>query len=172
VSALLWACFALSGASALGLELLWLRSAGLVLGTTAVTTAAVVAAYFAGLAAGAWLARRPADRPVRRYARLELAVALGAVLSWVAFRLLTGDAAQRALASAGPAGRVAIVALIVVPVTTLLGATLPTLCQALSAPGLVGRRGGALYALNTLGGVAGIAAMGFGVPALLGVTGS
>jgi spermidine synthase len=172
VNALLWACFALSGASALGLELLWLRSAGLVLGTTAVTAATVVAGYFAGLAAGAWLARRAPDRPVRRYALLELAASGGAVLSWAAFYLLASDGAQRALNAVGPAGRVAVVALIVVPVTTALGATLPTLCQALAAPSLVGRRGGALYALNTLGGAVGVVTMGFGLPALIGVTGS
>jgi len=44
VSALLWLAFALSGAGALGLELLWLRSVGLVLGSTASTTATVLAA--------------------------------------------------------------------------------------------------------------------------------
>ncbi len=167
---LLWACFALSGASALGLELLWLRSAGLVLGATAVTTATVVAAYFAGLGAGAWLARLAPLRPVRRYALLELTASGGAVLSWAAFSLLASDGAQRALIAVGPVGRVAVVALIVVPVTAALGATLPTLCQALAAPDLVGRRGGALYALNTLGGAIGVAAMGFGLPALIGVT--
>ena len=172
MTAPLWACFALSGASALGLELLWLRSAGLVLGTTAATAAAVVAGYFAGLAAGAWLARGGSDRPVRRYALLELGVAAGAVLSCLAFRALAADAAQRALGAVGTAGRVAVVALIVVPVTAALGATLPTLCQALAAPSLVGRRGGALYALNTLGGAVGVAAMGFGLPAALGVTAS
>ena len=31
---LLWFCFAFSGAAALALEMLWIRSAGLVLGTT------------------------------------------------------------------------------------------------------------------------------------------
>ena len=172
MTALLWACFALSGASALGLELLWLRSAGLVLGTTAATAAAVVAGYFVGLAAGAWLARGGSDRPVRRYALLELGVAAGAVLSCLAFRALAADGAQRALDAVGTAGRVAVVALIVVPVTAALGATLPTLCQALAAPSLVGRRGAALYALNTLGGAVGAAAMGFGLPAVLGVTAS
>jgi spermidine synthase len=72
----------------------------------------------------------------------------------------------------GTIGRVMVVAIVVIPVTTALGATLPTLCQALAAPDLVGRRGGALYALNTLGGVVGVVAMGFGLPSLIGVTGS
>jgi spermidine synthase len=172
VSKLLWACFALSGASALGLELLWLRSAGLVLGTTAVTAATVLAAYFGGLAAGAWIARRAPDGPVRRYGRLELMVSGGAVLSWAGFYVLGFDGAQHALTRIGMAGRAAVVILIVAPVATAIGATLPTLCQAVAAPDLIGRRGGALYAVNTLGGAVGVAVMGFGLPALIGVTGS
>ena len=172
MNALLWGCFALSGAAALALELLWIRSAALVLGTTAATTATVVAGYFGGLGLGAFLARRPSPRSVRRYARLELGVAAGAIASCLAFRVLTADAAQRTLGAAGGAGRVLVVALVIVPVATAIGATLPTLCEALAAPSAVGRRGGALYALNTLGGALGIAAMGFGLPALLGVTAS
>ena len=73
MSALLWIAFVFSGAGALGLELLWLRSAGLVLGATAATTATVLAGYFAGLAIGSVLARHPTARPIRRYAVLELA---------------------------------------------------------------------------------------------------
>src|SRR5207245_10078612 len=73
------------------------------------------------------------------------------------------------LGGAGMAGRAASVAVAIVPVTGALGATLPTLCHALATPRLVGPRGGALYALNTLGGAAGIAAMGFGLPAVVGV---
>jgi len=172
VTPLLWACFTLSGAAALGLELLWVRSAGLVLGSTATTTATVVAGYFGGLGLGAFLARRPSPRPVRRYARLELGVAAGALASCLAFRLLSTDAMQRTLGAAGSVGRVMVVALVILPVATALGATLPTLCEALAAPATVGRRGGALYGLNTLGGALGIAAMGFGLPALLGVTAS
>src|SRR5262249_57799191 len=45
VRSLLWLCFALSGAAALGLELLWLRSAALVVGATATTAASVLARY-------------------------------------------------------------------------------------------------------------------------------
>jgi spermidine synthase len=169
VNALLWPCFALSGAAALALELLWIRSAGLVLGATAATAGAVVAGYFTGLAAGGFLARRPSSLPVRRYALLELAVAGGAVLSYGVFRVLAADGAQRALGAIGAGGRMAVVALSIVPVTIALGATLPTLCQVLAAPGTVGPRGGTLYALNTVGGAAGIAVMGFGLPSVIGV---
>jgi spermidine synthase len=157
---------------ALALELLWMRSAGLVLGTTAGTAATVVAGFFAGLGLGGFLARGTPPRPVRRYALLELAVAAGAVASYGGFRLLATDPAQRALATAGAPTRVIVVALLIVPVATALGATLPTLSHALATPETVGRRGGALYALNTVGGALGIAAMGFGLPALIGVRSS
>ncbi len=170
MNTLLWPCFALSGAAALALELLWIRSAGLVLGSTATTAATVVAGYFAGLAAGGFLARRPSSRPVRRYALLELAVAAGALLSCGVFRLLTDERAQHILGASGGAGRVAVVAVTIVPVTMALGATLPTLCQALAVPSALGPRAGALYALNTLGGAVGIGLMGWSLPPVIGVT--
>ena len=58
VRAVLWLCFGLSGVAALGFELLWMRSAGLVLGATATTTSTVLACYFTGLGLGAALGRR------------------------------------------------------------------------------------------------------------------
>jgi predicted membrane-bound spermidine synthase len=53
MNSLLVLCCTISGAAALVLEVLWMRSAGLVLGTTASTTATVLACYFAGLGLGA-----------------------------------------------------------------------------------------------------------------------
>lgn len=168
---MLWLCFAVSGAAALGLELLWVRSAGLVAGATAPTAATVLATYFAGLGAGAALGRRPPRRPVARYGFLELGVAAGALWSFAAFRFLATDPGQRVLATAGLAGRAVAVAAAILPATILLGATLPVLGQALASAD-VGRRGGLLYAVNTLGAAFGIAAMGFGLPAAIGVTAS
>src|SRR5207244_960106 len=98
-----------------------------------------------------------AAAPGRRRRQFEAAPAAAyALLRWLA-----REGAQARLGGAGMAGRAAIVAVAIVPVTVALGATLPTLCHALATPRLVGPRGGALYALNTLGGAAGIAAMGF-----------
>jgi len=171
VTGLLWPCFAVSGAAALGLELLWMRSAGLVLGATAPTAATVLAGYFAGLGVGAALAREGARRPIARYGLLELGAAAGALWSFTVFRVLSADGAQEALGTGGLAGRVAAVALALLPATLCLGATLPVLGHALAASS-VGKRGGLLYALNTLGGAVGIAALGFGLPARIGVTAS
>ena len=158
VTGLLWLCFGLSGVAALGLELLWMRSAGLVLGATATTTSTVLACYFTGLGLGAALGRRPSTGGVRRYAFLELGAAAGGLWSLLVFRsaLATG---MLALAAA------------MLPATLCLGATLPVLGQALAA-GSVGRRGGLLYAINTAGGALGVAALGFGLPAAIGVTAS
>ena len=166
---LLWLCFVISGAAALALEMLWMRSAGLVLGQTAATTATVLACYFAGLGLGAAGTRRVHPHPVRMYGWLEIGAAAGAVWSVGVFRWLAGDSAQEWLAASGTVGSVVAVAIAVLPTALCCGATLPTLGQALVAPERVGDRGGMLYALNTLGGGAGIVAAGFGLPALIGV---
>ncbi len=172
MSPLLYLCFTISGTAALALEILWMRSAGLVLGTTAQTTAAVLACYFAGLGFGAACGQRIQRRPVRVYGLLELGAGMGALWSVAVFRALTSDLAQAWLVCLGPTGRVAAISVAVLPTTLCLGATLPALGQALAAAGAVGRWGGLLYALNTLGGVLGAAAAGFGLPATIGVTAS
>src|SRR2546422_4850031 len=140
-------------------------------GAPAPTAATVLAVYFAGLGVGAALARGAPRRPIARYALLELGAAAGALWSVAVFRALSADGAQEALGTAGLAVRVAAVALALLPATLCLGATLPVLGHALAASS-VGERGGLLYALNTLGGALGIAAMGFGLPALIGVRAS
>ena len=169
---LLWVCFGLSGAAALAFEMLWMRSAGLVLGTTALTAATVLACYFAGLGLGAACARQVSSRPVRLYGCLEIGAAVGALWSVAVFWILTQDTAQVWLSTLGIAGRVATVALAILPTTICLGATLPSLGQALATFETVGRRGGFLYAINTIGGVLGAVAMGFGLPAVVGVRAS
>jgi spermidine synthase len=171
MSLVLWTCYLVSGAAALALEMLWMRSAALVLGGTASTTASVLACYFAGLALGAAAGARPTVRPARRYALLELAAAAAAVWSVVVFANLLTDTAQRALAS-WPGSGVLAIAIAIVPATLCLGATLPAIGQALAPRGTLRWRAALLYALNTLGAMLGIAAAGFGLPAVIGVLAS
>ncbi|HJY81379.1 MAG TPA: hypothetical protein VKK81_09880, partial [Candidatus Binatia bacterium] len=172
MSGLLWLCFALSGAAALALEMLWMRSAGLVLGATASTAATVLACYFAGLGLGAAGARQASSRPVRLYGWLEIGAGLGALWSLAAFRIMASASGQGWLTAIGTSGRVAAVIIATLPTTLCLGATLPAIGQVLAQARTVGQRGGLLYALNTCGGVLGAAAAGFGLPALLGVRAS
>ncbi len=169
---LLWLCFTLSGAAALGLELLWMRSASLVIGATAATAASVLASYFAGLALGSLFAREATARPIRLYGVLELSAAAATLWSYAVFSAATSESAERLLGVGGVTGRIGVISLAIVPATFFLGATLPTLGHALATPETVGSRGGFLYSLNTLGGVVGIAAMGFGLPAWIGVRAS
>ncbi len=168
-AAVLWLCYGLSGATALALEMCWMRSAGLVAGATAATIATVLAWYFGGLAIGAAAARRGAARPARRYALLELATAAAAAWSLLAFRLLAHDGAQQLLDRWTGVAPLAVGAA-VLPATVCMGATLPAIGQAVVARGALARRGGLLYALNTIGGAIGIVAAGFGLPAAIGVT--
>jgi spermidine synthase len=172
VKPLLWLCFTLSGAAALALELLWVRSASLVAGGTATTAATVLASYLAGLGLGAAFARRDTRLPVRRYGALELVAASLALVSYGIFAASASELGQRVLEAGGWLGRTLVVSLAVLPATVALGATLPTLAPALAIPSNVGSRGGLLYSLNTLGGVGGIAAMGFGLPSAIGVRAS
>jgi spermidine synthase len=102
----------------------------------------------------------------------ELGAAAGALWSLAVFSLLARDTAQAWLSAAGIAGRVAAVAIAILPTTFCLGATLPTLGQALASVETVGRRGGLLYAVNTAGAVLGATAAGFGLPVLVGVRAS
>jgi spermidine synthase len=149
-----------------------MRSAGLVLGTTVFTATTVLACYFTGLGLGAVWSRRVSSRPVRLYGCLELGAAAGALWSLAVFWVLAHDTAQLWLSTTGIAGRVVAVALAILPTTLCLGATLPTLGQALADVESVGRSGGLLYAVNTAGAVLGAAAAGFGLPLLVGVRAS
>src|SRR5215471_5285765 len=81
--AVVLACFFLSGASGLILELLWTRMLTLVFGSTTLAVSTVLTAFMGGLGLGSYLAGRLADRlrdPVRAYALAEAAIGVYALL--------------------------------------------------------------------------------------------
>jgi len=165
---------ALSGAAALIYESLWLRSFGLVFGSTEAAVAAVLAVYMGGLAVGGGLAaRRPAARPLRAYGRVELLAGAFALLSLPLLRALPAAyAAISAGASSGVefAGRLLLASLVLLPPTILLGATVPLATASLERAGSDVRAGfGRLYLANTLGGAAGVALAGFVLLPALGM---
>jgi spermidine synthase len=167
------ACFFLSGASGLILELLWTRMLTLVFGSTTLAVSTVLTAFMGGLGLGSYLAARFADRlksPMRAYAAAEAGIGFYALLVpfvvarypglnrhlWSAF----GDryallSVLRFFASAG---------VLIVP-TTLMGATLPFLARHfVTRPwelGRIGLRIGTLYSVNLFGAVAGAFLAGF-----------
>jgi spermidine synthase len=171
--AVILACFFLSGASGLILEMLWTRMLTLVFGSTTLAVSTVLTAFMGGLGLGSYLAGKFADRlktPVRAYAAVEASIGLYALLVpvivsfypalnrglWAVF----GDryallSVLRFVASAG---------LLIVP-TTLMGATLPILARHFVQHPWelrrVGVRIGTLYAVNLFGAVAGSFFAGF-----------
>jgi predicted membrane-bound spermidine synthase len=181
VAAALCALFFASGASALILENLWFREAGVFLGNSVQATSLVLAAFVGGLALGGWLAARRGHRVarlVRLYGVLEIVAAVTGVAVVLVLPALGAACAPAFRALAGSAASLAIVRALVAFVlmlapTTAMGATLPVLVAALDArePGF-GRALGRLYGWNTLGAVAGSVAVELALSPWLGIRGT
>jgi spermidine synthase len=166
----LYTLFFLSGASALVYELVWQRLLTLVFGVSTLSVSTVLAAFMGGLALGGLLFGRLADRsarPLRLYGWLEAGVGLCALLVPAGFAALTAVyTGLHAAWSLGPWGgaalRLVLSLLVLTPPATLLGGTLPVMARL--AARRTGEEAGAfslLYAVNTLGAVAGAALTGF-----------
>ncbi|MFI5307622.1 MAG: fused MFS/spermidine synthase [Polyangiales bacterium] len=175
---LLFVLVALSGASALVYEVVWIRALGLHFGTTTPAITTVVATLMAGMGAGNALFGALADRshrPITLYRRVELGIAASALS--VSLLLLHGgdalDGLSRLCAHAGvwslPLRALLFAALMLVP-STLIGATLPLLTRATFEHGHAGRALGALYACNTLGAIAGALLPDFALVPHFGLT--
>ncbi|MCK6526345.1 fused MFS/spermidine synthase [Myxococcota bacterium] len=167
--AALYLLFAVSGATALVYEVVWVRMITLVFGATQPAISTVLAAFMGGLAIGGLAGARVADRvrPLRAYAVLELGIGAYAL----AFPLLMDGAADLYRAywrvlQPGPGASVAfhlvsVLGLLLIP-TAAMGATLPLLSRAVvRRADQAGTRVGGLYAANTLGAVLGVGSAGF-----------
>jgi spermidine synthase len=178
---LLGAALFLSGAAALVYQIAWIRRAGLVFGSTLVAVSSVVAVFMLGLALGSEAFGRMSRRVRRPFlvlAALEAGVVVLALASPTAFDVV--DAAYGPLYRAAReaplvlhAGRFALLCLVLLPPTILLGGTLPLACGAsVSRADRVGAPVGTLYAVNTLGAAAGCFAAGLVLVPALGLRGS
>ena len=171
--------FLFSGAAGLAYEIVWARQLSLLFGVSVHAVGAVLAAFMGGLGLGAELAGRRLDRglsPLRLYAVLETALGVY-VLLFPVFLIVLGKiylALHSGAEGVTPyvtAVRFALaVAILAVP-ATLMGGTLPALVRhfAQSGPG-TGATAGRLYAVNTLGAVAGCVATGFFMVEHLGLS--
>jgi spermidine synthase len=181
VPVLLLACFVLSGASGLCFEVVWSRQLAQVFGSSSLAISTVLATFMGGLALGSWLGGKLADRHPRRglaaYAVCELGIAVLALA--IPLVLETYPAANAFLWQHfhdAPITlallRFVLCALLLLPPTTLMGATLPILARhVIRTPaelGFLGTRVGALYAANTIGAVAGAGGAGFYLLPLFG----
>ena len=176
-----WAalCFVLSGAAGLLYEVVWSKQIAYLLGSSLHSVAVVVAAFLGGLALGARFLGGPLTRsgdPARRYAVLEFAVGGAGLLILPLLRLLDPVVGQlyRSLGGEGvafAAARVVLLFTLLVPPAALMGATLPVLVARFER-GALGAGLAWLYALNTVGAVAGSLLGGFLLLPGLGLLGS
>jgi spermidine synthase len=176
---LLYACFVASGAAGLILEVVWSKYFSLLLGNSTHGVSTVVAAFLGGLGIGAYLGGRLAARtrePLVAYARLELIVAvlgLASPLAYLAakplFASLYGLFGAESNLLFFSLRFLTLFAALLLP-TIAMGATLPLLASDFTRRGAAfGAEVGRLYAFNTAGAVAGVAASGFLLIPLLGL---
>jgi spermidine synthase len=170
---------ALSGAGALGLEVLWARSLVLTTGSSTQAAALTLATFLGGIALGSAAYGRYFARvraPALWAGAFQLLIAVSSVLLLrVAVALPYAYLALWMPLHGSAAGLVALrllpaVALMLLP-TFVMGAALPALIQAYSStPRAVGRDVGVVYGVNTVGGVAGSLLVGLLLLPRLGVT--
>ena len=141
-----------------------------VFGSTMFASSTVLAVFMGGLAIGAFFAGRFADRMKRPF--LWYGILEGIIGVWALVTPFLFDAAipiyriiwQQFHLSVIPFSltRFAIAALILLPPTTCMGATLPLLSRFVtSSLATIGDRVGTLYSINTLGAVIGSIGAGF-----------
>ncbi len=162
--------FFLSGACGLVYQIVWVRMLTHVFGTTATAVGVVLAAFMSGLALGSWLLGKAADRnpnPLRLYAILEIGIGLAALaahflLAWITPVYLTlYEISGHSEATLAATRFILAFGLVMMP-TFLMGATLPVLARfVVRRVAVAGADLSTLYAINTLGAVAGVLASGF-----------
>jgi len=173
--------FFLSGAAGLAYEVLWLRMLILVFGSTQLAVSTVLTAFMGGLALGSFVSGRAIGRRLdldsllKVYGVIEIGIGLYALTVPALFGALVP--AYKAVADSVSPGfassnmlKLALSLLVLILPTALMGATFPILsARVVAQAGAPGWSVGRLYAVNTLGAVAGVLATGF---ALIPVHGS
>jgi spermidine synthase len=167
-----------SGFCALVYQAAWLRLFRLTFGASTAASAAVLAIFMAGLGFGGWLLGRRADRhpsPLAFYAALEAGIAVSAGISPWLLALAQGlyvslGGSERMGLAGSTVVRLLLAALVLGVPTFLMGGTLPAMARAVERTADRGRRVvGLLYAVNTLGAVAGTLLTTFFALELLGI---
>lgn len=169
--ALLGFLFLVSGASALIYEVVWTRQLTTFFGSTLYGVATVLSAFMGGLALGSYLIGPYADRmkkPLVVFGYFEIGIAVTALLFPTALEL-TQPILGAVYSTGGETAfylyslvRFALCFVLLMIPTTMMGATLPVLSKAVTNDlGIVGRRIGGLYAVNTGGAVLGVFLAGF-----------
>jgi len=174
----IYACFFLSGFTALVFEVLWSRQFVTVFGNSAYAISIVLCAYMTGLGLGGLVGGRLADRITQwmpAYGAVQAGIAIWAlVIPLLLDRLRLLMPALPALSSdslpVSALTRFALSFAILLVPCFLMGTTLPLLVRAVTNSNQsIGTRVGALYCWNTLGAAFGCLAAGFWMIGTLGL---
>jgi spermidine synthase len=151
--------FVASGAAALIYEVVWLHLLRLVIGASALSVGIVLAAFMGGMFLGSLLFSRfvsRASNPLQVYARLEIGIGVFGLLMPLLLPVVRfvylGLVGYGAL---GIALRALIAAVMLLPPTALMGATLPAIARRYAADRQGTSTLAGLYAANTTGAVLG-----------------
>lgn len=159
----------LSGIPALVYQVGWTRAVALAVGGEVEAISAVLVAFFGGLALGSRVLGQAVDRarsPLRWYASFEAGAAVLALIS----PLLLGALGREPLVGLGQGWRLALVGVVLLPPSFLLGGTQPALLRAaVATPADAARGAGRIVGWNTGGAVVGALA-GVGLIPLLGLS--
>jgi spermidine synthase len=155
---------ALSGAVALGAEVVWTRLLGYLLLATVYVFAIILAVFLTGLAlgtaSGSWLLRKVNPRNALGWCQILLTLGF----AWTAYSIVNtfslpfwNDEVLTTLNGWRMyALDLKVVAIAIFPATLFWGASFPLACAAISKPGQdSARTAGGIYAANTLGGIFG-----------------
>lgn len=162
--------FFVSGMAALIYQVVWVRQLSLVFGGSHLAISTVLAVFMGGIALGGYVATKfPTFRinGLRTYAYLEFGIALGVSVFHLFIKFY--PELYVSFASLAPLSifyltviRALMAIIVLLPITTLMGATLPVLVDYFtSTKSQIGSRLSALYAINTTGAVGGVLLAGF-----------
>lgn len=168
--------FLMSGAAGLVYQVVWMRKLTLIMGATSQAVSTVLVVFMGGLALGSWLLGKAGDKkrsPVRFYGWLELGIAGFGILSVVlldGLLVIYADIKKSGVLPVEllPLIRFSLAVIALIGPTTLMGGSLPVLIRGICRTSdRIARTSGLLYAINTLGAVAGVLFAAFySIPAL------
>ncbi|MDZ4152216.1 fused MFS/spermidine synthase, partial [Methylicorpusculum sp.] len=171
----------LSGLSSLIYEIVWIRQASFVFGSSTLAMSTVLAVFFLGLGLGSWLFGRIgsiAKQPLLWCAGIELLLAVNglctpALFAWadnlygISYRHF--DTHSALLLSI----RASLVGLLLLPPALLMGGTLPLFCrQIIRDPAQLSAKLSFIYGVNTVGAAVGCTLSGFLLLPMFGLAAS
>jgi spermidine synthase len=163
--ALLSVLFVASGAAALIYEVVWFHLLRLVIGASALSLGILLASFMGGMFLGSFLLARlvrPSANPLRIYGWLEIGIGCcGLLLPAVLPLARTVYLSLFGYGVLGMALRAGVAALLLLPPTALMGATLPAIARRFTEGDRPMSGLASLYGANTAGAVAGCLLTGF-----------